>query len=120
MRVSRGHHMQNRHRTGIAGASVNFRNAGRPYSLVEGWASLCRRNPKELGLLHDPYKGGSAVGHGDFPGLRASCRYGIHAQRNGTATSRRYYLENIPNPEGDVRAEIDRYSRLAGQADGRT
>ena len=28
----------------------------------------------------------------------------------------RYYLENIPNPEGDVRAEIDRYIVWPGQA----
>jgi len=48
--------------------------------------------------------------------MQALAYHGIHAKKWDREKAVQYYLDNIPNPEGDVRAEIDRYIVWPGQA----
>ena len=51
-----------------------------------------------------------------FRAARLVVDTGIHAKKWDREQAVQYYLENIPNPEGDIRAEIDRYIVWPGQA----
>jgi len=51
-----------------------------------------------------------------FRAARLVVDTGIHSKKWTREQAVKYYLDNIPNPEGDVRAEIDRYIVWPGQA----
>ena len=51
-----------------------------------------------------------------FRAARLVVDTGIHTKKWTREQAVQYYLNNIPNPEGDVRAEIDRYIVWPGQA----
>ena len=51
-----------------------------------------------------------------FRAARLVVDTGIHSKKWDREQAVQYYLDNIPNPEGDVRAEIDRYIVWPGQA----
>lgn len=51
-----------------------------------------------------------------FRAARLVVDTGIHKKKWTREEAVQYYLDNIPNPEGDVRAEIDRYIVWPGQA----
>ena len=51
-----------------------------------------------------------------FRAARLVVDTGIHSKKWNREKAVQYYLNNIPNPEGDVRAEIDRYIVWPGQA----
>ena len=51
-----------------------------------------------------------------FRAARLVVDTGIHSKKWDREKAVQYYLDNIPNPEGDVRAEIDRYIVWPGQA----
>ena len=72
--------------------------------------------PKELGLYTDPYKTFGQLGMEIFRAARLVVDTGIHDKGWTREEAVQYYLDNIPNPEGDVRAEIDRYIVWPGQA----
>ena len=110
-----GHHMQ------IAigmelGGLPKFRSFGRHTAYTEGWALYSESIPKELGLYTDPYSDFGRLSMEIFRAARLVVDTGIHAKKWTREEAVTYYLENIPNPEGDVRAEIDRYIVWPGQA----
>jgi len=110
-----GHHMQ------IAISQEledlpKFRTLGSHTPFVEGWALYSEALPKELGLYTDPYKEFGQLGMEIFRAARLVVDTGIHAKKWDREKAVQYYLENIPNPEGDIRAEIDRYIVWPGQA----
>ena len=51
-----------------------------------------------------------------FRAARLVVDTGIHSKKWTREQAVQYYLDNIPNPESDVRAEIDRYIVWPGQA----
>jgi len=110
-----GHHMQ------IAiGMELDnlpkFRTLGGHTSYIEGWALYSESIPKELGLYTDPYKDFGRLSMEIFRAARLVVDTGIHTKKWSREQAVQYYLDNIPNPEGDVRAEIDRYIVWPGQA----
>jgi len=110
-----GHHMQIAIGMELQGLP-KFRTLGGYTSYIEGWALYAESLPKELGLYTDPYKDFGRLSMEIFRAARLVVDTGIHSKKWTRAQAVDYYLENIPNPEGDVRAEIDRYIVWPGQA----
>jgi len=63
-----------------------------------------------------PYMEFGQLGMEIFRAARLVVDTGIHSKKWDREKAVQYYLNNIPNPEGDVRAEIDRYIVWPGQA----
>jgi uncharacterized protein (DUF885 family) len=110
-----GHHMQIAIAQELDGLP-KFRTLGGHTPFIEGWALYSEEIPKELGLYTDPYKEFGQLGMEIFRAARLVVDTGIHAKKWTREEAVQYYLDNIPNPEGDVRAEIDRYIVWPGQA----
>lgn len=110
-----GHHMQIAIGMELQGLP-KFRTLGGHTAYIEGWALYAEAVPKELGLYTDPYKDFGRLSMEIFRAARLVVDTGIHAKKWTREEAVQYYLENIPNPEGDVRAEIDRYIVWPGQA----
>jgi len=110
-----GHHMQIAIAQELEGLP-KFRTLGGHTSYIEGWALYSEAVPKELGLYMDPYKDFGRLSMEIFRAARLVVDTGIHTKKWTREEAVQYYLNNIPNPEGDVRAEIDRYIVWPGQA----
>jgi len=110
-----GHHMQIAIGQELEGLP-KFRTLGGHTPFIEGWALYSEGIPKELGLYTDPYKEFGQLGMEIFRAARLVVDTGIHSKKWDREQAVQYYLNNIPNPEGDVRAEIDRYIVWPGQA----
>jgi uncharacterized protein (DUF885 family) len=110
-----GHHMQIAIAQELQGLP-EFRTLGGHTAFIEGWALYAEEIPKELGLYTNPYKEFGQLGMEIFRAARLVVDTGIHAKKWTREEAVQYYLANIPNPEGDVRAEIDRYIVWPGQA----
>jgi len=110
-----GHHMQLAIAQELQGLP-KFRTLGGHTAFIEGWALYSEALPKEIGLYSDPYKEFGQLGMEIFRAARLVVDTGIHAKKWDREKAVQYYLDNIPNPEGDVRAEIDRYIVWPGQA----
>ncbi len=110
-----GHHMQIAIAMELEGLP-KFRTLGGHTSYIEGWALYAESVPKELGIYTDPYKDFGRLSMEIFRAARLVVDTGIHTQKWTREEAVQYYLDNIPNPEGDVRAEIDRYIVWPGQA----
>ena len=110
-----GHHMQIAIAQELQGLP-KFRTLGGHTAFTEGWALYSEALPKEIGLYTDPYKEFGQLGMEIFRAARLVVDTGIHSQKWDREKAVQYYLDNIPNPEGDVRAEIDRYIVWPGQA----
>ncbi|MGJ8559233.1 MAG: DUF885 domain-containing protein [Litorimonas sp.] len=110
-----GHHMQIAIAQELQGLP-EFRTLGGHTAFIEGWGLYAEEIPKELGLYTDPYKEFGQLGMEIFRAARLVVDTGIHSKKWTREEAVQYYLTNIPNPEGDVRAEIDRYIVWPGQA----
>lgn len=110
-----GHHMQIAIAQELEGLP-KFRTLGGHTAFIEGWALYSEAIPKEIGLYTDPYSEFGQLGMEIFRAARLVVDTGIHAKKWDREKAVQYYLDNIPNPEGDVRAEIDRYIVWPGQA----
>lgn len=110
-----GHHMQIAIAMELEGLP-KFRTMGGHTSYIEGWALYSESVPKELGLFDDPYSDFGRLSMEIFRAARLVVDTGIHTKKWTREEAVQYYLNNIPNPEGDVRAEIDRYIVWPGQA----
>ena len=110
-----GHHMQIAIGMELEGLP-KFRTLGGHTAYIEGWALYAEAVPKELGLYTDPYSDFGRLSMEIFRAARLVVDTGIHSKKWTREQAVKYYLDNIPNPEGDVRAEIDRYIVWPGQA----
>jgi len=110
-----GHHMQIAISMELEGLP-QFRTLGGHTAYIEGWALYAESVPADLGLYTDPYSDFGRLSMEIFRAARLVVDTGLHAKKWTREEAVQYYLENIPNPEGDVRAEIDRYIVWPGQA----
>ncbi len=110
-----GHHMQIALAQELSGLP-RFRTLDGHTAYIEGWGLYAEGVPDELGLYTDPYSKFGQLSMEIFRAARLVVDTGIHAKKWTREEAVQYYLENIPNPEGDIRAEIDRYIVWPGQA----
>ncbi|PHR55539.1 MAG: DUF885 domain-containing protein [Robiginitomaculum sp.] len=110
-----GHHMQIAIGLELEGIP-EFRKQGGHTAYIEGWALYAESVPAELGLYTDPYQDFGRLSMEIFRAARLVVDTGIHAKKWTREQAVQYMLENIANPEGDIRAEIDRYIVWPGQA----
>ncbi len=112
-----GHHMQ----IAIAQELKNipkFRKHGGNVAYVEGWALYSELIPKEIGLYKDSYSDFGRLANEVFRAARLVVDVGIHYKKWTRQQALDYFLTNTPNPEGDSRKEIDRYTVWPSQATG--
>jgi uncharacterized protein (DUF885 family) len=112
-----GHHMQ----IAIAQELKNipkFRKHGGNVAYVEGWALYAEYVPKEYGFYKDPYSDFGRLANEVFRAARLVVDVGIHYKKWTRKEALDYFLKNTPNPEGDSRKEIDRYTVWPSQATG--
>ncbi len=112
-----GHHMQ----IAIAQelkAIPKFRKHGGNVAYVEGWALYSEYIPKEIGFYRDPYSDFGRLANEVFRAARLVVDVGIHYKKWTRKEALDYFLKNTPNPEGDNRKEIDRYTVWPSQATG--
>jgi len=110
-----GHHMQIAIAMELDGIP-EFRKQGGYTSYIEGWALYAESVPAELGMYKDPYKDFGRLSMEIFRAARLVVDTGIHSKKWTREQAVQYMLENIANPEGDIRAEVDRYIVWPGQA----
>jgi len=110
-----GHHMQIAIAQELSGLP-RFRTLDGHTAYIEGWGLYAESLPDELGLYTDPYAKFGQLSMEIFRAARLVVDTGIHAKKWTREEAVQYYLDNIPNPEGDIRAEIDRYIVWPGQA----
>jgi uncharacterized protein (DUF885 family) len=110
-----GHHMQIALAQELEGLP-RFRTLGGHTAYIEGWGLYAESLAGELGLYTDPYSKFGQLSMEIFRAARLVVDTGIHAKKWTREEAVQYYLDNIPNPEGDIRAEIDRYIVWPGQA----
>ncbi len=112
-----GHHMQ----IAIAQELQNipkFRKHGGNVAYVEGWALYSEYVPKEYGLYKDPYSDFGRLANEVFRAARLVVDVGIHYKKWTRQQALDYFMNNTPNPEGDSKKEIDRYTVWPSQATG--
>ena len=100
-----GHHMQIAIGMELEGLP-KFRTLGGHTSYIEGWALYSESVPKELGLYKDPYKDFGRLSMEIFRAARLVVDTGIHTKKWTREQAVQYYLDNIPNPEGDVAQKL--------------
>jgi len=110
-----GHHMQIAIAMELEGIP-QFRKQGSHTAYIEGWALYAESVPAELGMYTDPYSDFGRLSMEIFRAARLVVDTGIHSKKWTREQAVQYMLENITNPEGDIRAEIDRYIVWPGQA----
>lgn len=110
-----GHHMQIAIAMELEGIP-EFRKQGGHTAYIEGWGLYAESVPAELGMYTDPYSDFGRLSMEIFRAARLVVDTGIHSKKWTREQAVRYMLKNIANPEGDIRAEIDRYIVWPGQA----
>ncbi len=110
-----GHHMQIAIAMELKGIP-EFRKQGGHTAYIEGWGLYAESVPVELGMYTDPYNDFGRLSMEIFRAARLVVDTGIHSKKWTREQAVQYMLKNIANPEGDIRAEIDRYIVWPGQA----
>jgi uncharacterized protein (DUF885 family) len=110
-----GHHLQ----IAIAQelpALPEFRRHLGTTAYVEGWALYTERLADEMGLYSGDLDRLGMLSFDAWRATRLVVDTGIHAMRWTRADAERFFLENTPLAENNVRNEVDRYITWPGQA----
>lgn len=110
-----GHHLQ------IAIAVENkklplFRRYADPTAFIEGWALYSERLADEMGLYRDDLARVGMIKDQAFRASRLVVDTGLHAMGWTRQKAIDFMKDNTPMSEGEIIAEIDRYTIWPGQA----
>ncbi|HET6565563.1 MAG TPA: DUF885 domain-containing protein, partial [Xanthomonadales bacterium] len=115
--ASLGHHLQ----FSIAQEMTNlpkFRTQLYYNANQEGWGLYSEQLAKEMGAYQDPYSDFGRLTTKLWRYIRLVLDTGLHSKGWTEEQSVEYFLANSPAAEGQVRAEVQRYIVLPGQATG--
>ena len=110
-----GHHLQRSIQTQL-GDVPPFRRFGGVTAYSEGWGLYSEELGKDMGFYTDPYSDFGRLGMELWRACRLVVDTGIHHKRWSREEAIQYLTENTPNPDGDIRKAIERYSIMPGQA----
>lgn len=113
-----GHHMQIAISQELKDVPKFRRLGGGNVAYVEGWALYAELIPKELGFYTDPYSDFGRLSMEVFRAARLVVDTGIHSKKWTRKKALQYFHDNTPNPEGDIKKEIERYIVWPSQATG--
>jgi uncharacterized protein (DUF885 family) len=113
-----GHHMQIAIAQELKDVPKFRRLGGGNVAYVEGWALYSELVPKELGFYSDPYSDFGRLSMEVFRAARLVVDTGIHNKKWTRKKALQYFHDNTPNPEGDIKKEIERYIVWPSQATG--
>lgn len=111
-----GHHTQIALAQELTGLP-KVRTEAAPYTaFVEGWGLYAESLGDEMGLYTDPYDRMGRLSYEMWRAIRLVVDTGMHVKGWTRAQAIRYFLDNSPKTELDVRNEVDRYIVWPGQA----
>jgi uncharacterized protein (DUF885 family) len=110
-----GHHMQIAIAQELSGVPT-FRTQADYTAYIEGWGLYAERLAKEMGAYENPYSDFGRLGAEVWRAIRLVVDTGLHAKGWTEEQAVQYFLANGPTSEGQVRAEIQRYIVMPGQA----
>ena len=110
-----GHHMQISIQQELTGIP-RFRTQYGFTAFSEGWGLYTEALAKDMGFYEDPYSDFGRLATEIWRAIRLVVDTGMHAKQWSEEQSVQYFLDNSPQPEAAVRAEIQRYLTGAGQA----
>lgn len=110
-----GHHMQLSIAQELTGLP-QFRTLAGTTAYVEGWGLYAEALAKEMGGFEDPYSDFGRLSSEIWRAIRLVVDTGLHAKRWTQDQAVAYFLENSAISEGQVRAEVERYLVMPGQA----
>ncbi len=113
-----GHHMQIAIAQELKDVPKFRRLGGGNVAYIEGWALYSELVPKELGFYSDPYSDFGRLSMELFRAARLVVDTGIHSKKWTRKKALQYFHDNTPNPEGDIKKEIERYIVWPSQATG--
>ena len=110
-----GHHMQ----VSIAQELENvpqFRRHGGYTAYVEGWALYSEILAKEMGGYQNPYYDFGRLVNEIWRAIRLVVDTGLHSKGWTEADAIKYFTENSSISQGAIKAEVQRYMVMPGQA----
>jgi uncharacterized protein (DUF885 family) len=96
----------------------NFRKYLYINAYQEGWGLYCEKLAKEIGAYQDPYSDFGRLTTEIWRAIRLVVDTGLHSKGWTEQQSVKYFIENSPAAEGQIRAEVQRYIIMPGQATG--
>ncbi|WP_153067453.1 DUF885 domain-containing protein, partial [Steroidobacter cummioxidans] len=84
----------------------------------EGWGLYAEKLAKEMGAYQDDYSDFGRLSTEIWRAIRLVIDTGLHSKGWTEEQAVRYFMENSPAAEGQIRAEVQRYIVMPGQATG--
>ena len=111
-----GHHLQIALAQELSDLPTFRREWASATSYVEGWALYAESLGYETGMYEDPYQHYGALSNEIWRACRRVVDTGSHHKKWTREQSVDFMSAHTPNPEHDVRSEVDRYIAFPGQA----
>lgn len=112
-----GHHMQISIAQELTGIPT-FRTQAGFNAYQEGWGLYAERLAKEMGAYEDPYNDFGRLTTEIWRAIRLVVDTGLHDKGWTEEQAVEYFMANSPAAEGQIRAEVQRYIVMPGQATG--
>jgi uncharacterized protein (DUF885 family) len=96
----------------------NFRKYLYLNAYQEGWGLYTEKLAKEMGAYQDPYSDFGRLTTEIWRAIRLVIDTGLHSKGWTEDQSIKYFIENSPAAESQIRAEVQRYIIMPGQATG--
>jgi len=111
-----GHHMQSSIAQELTDIPKFRAQGGYIPAFGEGWGLYSEILAKEMGAYNDPYSDFGRLTTEIWRAIRLVVDTGIHSKGWSEQQANDYFLANSPIPAGAVKAEVQRYFVMPGQA----